>query len=77
MRSGPLTLDILTRSGSCTQMGVDYTYTVTAVNSYGQGAEGICISLTSGELETRRPAPTNLTAFGLNQSVVCWHGINR
>ncbi len=55
--------------GFFTQMGVDYTYTVTAVNSYGQGAEGSALVNIGGTGDTPS-APTNLTAFGLNQSAL-------
>ncbi len=55
--------------GFFTQIGVDYTYTVTAVNSYGQGAEGTAIVNIGGTGDTPS-APTNLTAFGMNQSAL-------
>ena len=55
--------------GFFTQMGVDYTYTVTAVNSYGQGAEGSALVNIGGTGDTPS-APTNLTAFGMNQSAL-------
>ena len=55
--------------GFFTEMGEDYTYSVTAINTYGQGAIGSAEVRIGGTGDTPS-APRNLTAIGLNQSAI-------
>jgi fibronectin type 3 domain-containing protein len=58
-------------AGFFTQIGVSYTYTVRAVNTYGQGAEGTATVIIQGT-GNLPSAARNLTAWGLNNSVMLW-----
>lgn len=58
-------------TGFFTKIGVSYTYTVRAVNTYGQGAEGTASVLIQGT-GNLPSAARNLTAWGLNNSVMLW-----
>jgi hypothetical protein len=58
-------------AGFFTAIGVSYTYTVRAVNTYGLGAEGTATVLIQGT-GNLPSAARNLTAWGLNNSVMLW-----
>jgi len=57
--------------GFFTAVGESYTYSVRAVNTYGQGAEGVDTVLIQGT-GNLPSAARNLTGFGLNHSTMLW-----